>query len=457
MLIRSVNPATEEVNKEFETISTSEVKKSAKSARVAFAAWKATDHAERRELLRKLSSVLRQKSKEYGRIITIEMGKPIKQAVSEVEKCALAADVFAENAEKWLEDETVHTEYRKSLVSHEPLGVILGIMPWNFPFWQAMRFAIPAVSAGNTTILRHSSVCPMSSECIEESFRLSGFPEGVFTNIIAGHDSVKSLISGNGLVDGVSLTGSVEAGKRIGAVAGRNIKKVVLELGGSDPFIVLDDADMNKACVGACDGRLVNSGQSCICSKRFIVVESMVEEFVEGLASLMKSQRLGDPLDDGVTVGPLASKQQLELVESQVKGSVEMGAKIVCGGKRTAFNNRGFFFEPTVMRGVDPRMPAFREEVFGPVAPVAVAKNEKDAVRLANKSNFGLGASVWTSDAERGERVARLLNTGMVFINHIVVSDPRMPFGGVKNSGVGRELSRFGILEFTNTKSIVVQ
>jgi acyl-CoA reductase-like NAD-dependent aldehyde dehydrogenase len=456
MRIQSINPATESVNKEFDALTKDQVRDAAKNSRKAFKSWSASDISERAGLLSRLSATLKQKSREYGRLMTVEMGKPIKQSVSEVEKCAWAAEVFAENAERWLADEQIETDYRKASVVHQPLGVILGIMPWNFPFWQAMRFAIPALAAGNTAILRHSNVCPMSALAIEESFRLSGFPDSTFQTIISDHDAVGMLVRGRGMVDGVSLTGSVEAGKRIGALAGKNIKKLVLELGGSDPFIVLDDADLSATCRGACDGRMINSGQSCICSKRFIVVRERAEEFTNGLAEQMRSQKIGDPLDESTAVGPLANAQQLQSVERQVNESVAMGASVLCGGKRASVNGKGFFYEPTVLSGVRPNMPVAKEEVFGPVAPVIVVRNEKEAIRLANSSRFGLGASVWTSDMERGERVARLIESGQVFVNHIVVSDPRLPFGGVKESGVGRELSRYGILEFTNAKSIVV-
>ena len=456
MRVRSINPATEEVNAEFETLTKEQVKGIAKSSREAFGLWSTLEVHKRASLLVRLSEILKDNSRKYGRLITIEMGKPIRQAVAEVEKCAWAAEVFAKNSGAWLADETVKTEYKKSFVAHQPLGVILGVMPWNFPFWQAMRFAIPAITAGNTAILRHSNVCPLSALAIEEAFSLSGYPDGVFHTAITDHDAIGTLVRGRGLVDGVSLTGSVEAGKRVGMLAGKNIKKLVLELGGSDPFMVLDDADLSLTCRGACDGRMVNSGQSCICSKRFIVVRERAEEFTKGLVEQMESQAIGDPLDEGTTVGPLANAQQLETVERQVRESAAMGAKVLCGGERKRVNGKGFFYAPTVLANAKPNMPVAKEEVFGPVAPVIIVKNEREAVKVANASRFGLGASVWTRDLEKGERIARLVESGMVFVNHIVSSDPRIPFGGVKESGVGRELSRYGLLEFTNAKSIVV-
>jgi acyl-CoA reductase-like NAD-dependent aldehyde dehydrogenase len=453
MKISSVNPATGEVNKEFDTITTSQVKQVAKKAHAAFEKWSALDLSERIALMSKLSATLKQKSNEYGRLMTVEMGKPIKQSITEVEKCAFGADTYVQNAEKWLADEPIQTEAKRTFIVHQPLGVILGVMPWNFPFWQAMRFAIPALTAGNTAILRHSNVCPMSALAIEESFRLSGFPDGVFQTIITDHDEVKRLIK-NPLISGVSLTGSLGAGRKVGEAAGKNIKKFVLELGGSDPFIVLEDAEMEMTAKGAVEGRLVNSGQSCICSKRFIVVKEVADEFTRRFAELMKLQKVGDPLDMNTNVGPLADKQQIDILEKQVNDSVAMGAKILCGGHRVPGN--GYFFEPTVLAETKPNMPVLKEEVFGPVAAVVVVKNEKDAIKMANKSKLGLGGSVWSKDTDHAERVARQLQTGMVAVNAVLRSDPRIPFGGVKESGIGRELSRYGLLEFTNAKAIII-
>ncbi len=453
MKIQSINPATGQVNKEYESFPKEEIISIAKSSRIAFDEWSVRDVADRAGYLTKLAIALRSKKEEYGKIMTLEMGKPIKQSIAEVEKCAWTAEVFAQNAVKWLEDEPVEMGMKKSYVTHEPLGVILSIMPWNFPFWQAMRFAIPAIVAGNVSILRHSNVVPMSSFAIEEAFRLAGFPENVFRSVLTDHDQIKFLVKSK-YTDGVSLTGSVEAGSAVGAVAGKTIKKFVLELGGSDPFIVLDDADVPLACQGATDGRLVNSGQSCICSKRFIVVKSVAEEFTKRFAELMSTQVVGDPMDEKTTVGPLANKQQLDTIASQVKESVAMGAKVECGGN--VVNRKGFFYEPTVLSNIKPNMRVAKEEVFGPVAPIFIAKNEREAIKLANSSPFGLGASVWTKDLEKGERVAAQLQAGLTFVNSFVKSDPRIPFGGVKRSGIGRELSRYGLLEFTNTKSVVI-
>jgi acyl-CoA reductase-like NAD-dependent aldehyde dehydrogenase len=452
MKIQSINPATEEVNKEFETLTKDETLEIAKAAHDAFPAWSQRPLQERAELMKKLSAVFRSKKEEYGKLITLEMGKPIGQATYELERCARMADTYADNAEKWLADEPVEFDAKKTYITHQSIGTILGIMPWNFPFTQIMRFAIPTIIAGNTVVLRHSNVVPMCALAAEEALKLAGFPENVFRAIITDHDAVKALVKSK-YIAGASLTGSVEAGRMLAAAAGKNLKKYVLELGGSDPFIVLDDADMELTCKGAVKGRLANSGQSCICSKRFIVVKQKADAFVQGFADLMKAQKVGDPLDPKTDVGPLANKQQIEIIERQVKVLVAAGAKVVCGGRRLP--GKGYFYEPTVLTNIKAAMVA-KEEIFGPVASVIVVKNEEEAIKVANKTMYGLGATVWTTDLERGERVARRIESGMVFINSTTRADPRIPFGGVKNSGIGRELSRYGLLEFTNTKSIVV-
>ena len=454
MIIKSLNPATESVNREFETFSRDAVLERCKAAQRAFAQWSAVEVDDRAAMMRKLAAVLRQKSRDYGRIMTLEMGKPIRQAVAEVEKCAFAADVYAESAKRWLADEIVDAGFRKSFVTPQPLGVILSIMPWNFPFWQAMRFGIPALTAGNVSILRHSNVCPMSSLAIEESFRLAGFPDGVFSSIITDHDEVKRLVRSR-YISGVSLTGSVEAGRSVAALAGKNIKKFVLELGGSDAFIVLDDADPQTAGQKAAEGRMINSGQSCIAAKRFIVARQIADEFTKAFVASTERLKVGDPLEESTDIGPMASRQQVETLDAQVKESISQGAKIETGGHR--LEGRGYFYQPTVVTAVRGSMPLLKQEVFGPVGPVVVARNDDDALRIANSSQFGLGASVWTSDPEKGERMARRIEAGLVYVNGIVASDPRFPFGGIKQSGIGRELSRHGLLEFTNIKSVIIK
>lgn len=452
MKIISINPATEEVNKEFETFSEDEVINICKCARKAFEKWKKLDIKERANYLIKLADILRKNKEKYGRLITIEMGKPIKQAIAEIEKCALAAEFYAESAEKMLQDEPIQTEAKKSFVTFEPLGVILSVMPWNFPFWQVFRFAIPALIAGNVSVLRHSNNVPMCALAIEEAFRFAGFPKDVFRTIIVDHALITELVSGD-LIDGVSFTGSVNAGQKIGQVAGKNIKKSVLELGGSDPFIVLEDADLNFACEAAIESRAINSGQSCIAAKRFIVVKDVAEPFLQKFIESAKSLKVGNPMDNETDIGPLASKRQIEILDSQVQDAIKKGAKIECGG--TQINRKGYFYEPTVLSEIKKNMRIVKEEVFGPVAPVIIVKNEVEAIKIANSSKFGLGAGVWTTQ-QRGERIARQINAGIVFVNDIVKSDPHMPFGGIKKSGIGRELGTYGIKEFTNIKSIVV-
>lgn len=452
MKIASINPATGQVNKEFETFSKEELNKIVKRVHDSFLTWSGLSLSVRTECVRKLANVLKEKSEEYGKVVTNEMGKPIKQAIAEVEGCAVIADTYADNAGKWLAEEPVETESKRTFIIHQPIGIILGIMPWNHPFRQAMCFAIPAVTVGNTAILRHSNVCPVSAMAIEEAFKLAGFPENVLRTVITDHDSIKMLISSKHIA-GIAFTGSIEAGRKIATYAAKNLKKSVLELGGCDPFIVLDDADLDLVCKNAIYGRLTNSGQSCTSAKRFIVVKDKADAFVSRFLELMKAQKLGDPMDTHTDVGPLANKQQLETIERQVGKLVAASAKVACGGKRV--QRVGFFYEPTLLTNLKPSMVA-KEEIFGPVAMVIVVKDEKEAIKVANNTGFGLGASIWTKDLGRGERVAREIESGMVYVNNTVRADARLPFGGVKKSGIGRELSRYGLLEFTNIKPIVI-
>ena len=370
--------------------------------------------------MKKLAASLRSKKKEYARTMTLEMGKPITQAEAEVEKCALGADYYAENAEKWLQDELVNTDAKSSYVSFEPLGALLSIMPWNFPFWQAFRFAIPTIMAGNTSILRHASVCPGSALAIEESFKNAGFPDGVFTTVITDHAAVAKLIESD-YVSGVSLTGSTEAGQRVGELAARNFKKFVLELGGSDPFIVLDDANIDRAAQVGANARLQNSGQSCICAKRFIVVKSAAKEFTEKFVREFEKKQVGNPLDAKTDVGPLVNADAVQTIDSQVRDAVSKGAATEVGGSS---HTPGYYSEPTVLDKVDMRMKVMYEEVFGPVAPIFIVEDEAQAIRTANDSEFGLGASLWTQDAEKAKRLAKEIQSGMVFVNEFTKSDP---------------------------------
>ena len=425
----------------------------AKRAKEAFVRWSRLEVGERAAYMRRLAEALRKGSADYAHLMTLEMGKPITQSKAEVEKCAWTAEVYAENGERWLEDEVVKTDSEQSRVVFQPLGLVLSIMPWNFPFWQALRFAIPSLLAGNVTILRHSNVVPECALAIEQAFKRAGFPEHVFSTAITDHAVVTELISSS-LVDAVSVTGSVEVGRKIAETAAKNLKKIVLELGGSDAFVVLEDADIPFAGRGAAQGRLINSGQSCIAAKRFVVVESVAEEFTQSFVESMSQARTGDPEDEKTEVGPLVREEQVQEVEAQVEDAVAKGAKLLLGGKRSA--GSGFFYPPTVLGNTTPQMRVIREEVFGPVGPVIVAKDTTDAIRIANDSEFGLGASVWSTDEKAARDAARRLEAGAVFINSIVKSDPRMPFGGVKKSGIGRELSKYGLKEFVNVKSINV-
>jgi acyl-CoA reductase-like NAD-dependent aldehyde dehydrogenase len=453
MKIQSINPATEGVNGEFDTFSDRQIKQVCKASSMAFMKWKELEISGRAELIRKLAATLRSKKEEYSRLITLEMGKPYKESFAEIEKCAWTCEIYADNSGKWLSDEPASTEAKKSFVAFEPIGTVLAVMPWNFPFWQALRCAIPALMVGNTCILRHSNSVPMCALAIEDAFASAGFPEGVFKTVITDHGAVKKMIKSR-YVSAVSVTGSMEAGSEIAKSAGKSVKKCVLELGGSDPFIVLEDANIQFAVQKAKEGRNLSSGQSCIAAKRFIVVKSVYDNFKDGLVSISRQSVVGDPMDPKTEIGPLANRQQLEKLESQVNDALSKGAKIECGGKRK--QGKGYFFESTVITNVTKDMEVAKSEVFGPISPIIVAKDEKDAIRMANATSFGLGASIWTEDIQKGERIARQMQAGIVYVNQIVRSDPRLPFGGVKQSGVGRELSRYGLLEFANVKSIII-
>jgi aldehyde dehydrogenase len=373
--------------------------------------------------------------------------------VAEVEKCAWLCDYYSETAETFLRDELIPTEFRKSFVSFEPLGVIAGIMPWNFPFWQAMRFAVPALTAGNVELLKHSSVCLGSAIKLEEAFTEAGFPENVFQTVIGNPTAGETLIRSK--IDAVSVTGSISTGKRIAELASKDLKKFVLELGGSDPFIVLEDADLSQTAYTATQSRLLNTGQSCIAAKRFIVVKEVADKFTKLFVENTEAEKIGDPMDPKTTVGPLVRESQRQTLSVQVEDAKSKEGKILTGGN--SVQGEGYFFEPTIVSNVRHSMKIVREEVFGPAAPIIVVNNEEEAVAEANNSEFGLGASIWTNNLERGIRLARQIQSGIVSVNEMVRSDPRLPFGGTKLSGIGRELSEFGIKEFVNIKSVVVK
>jgi acyl-CoA reductase-like NAD-dependent aldehyde dehydrogenase len=451
--IETINPATGEVIKSYNIMETEEIKRITNNGRSAFTRWKSVDLSERALYMRKLGRIMRKNKEQYAKVITEEMGKPIRQSLAEIEKCAWVCDYYSEHAETFLRDELVPTEFRKSFISFEPLGVIACIMPWNFPFWQVMRFAVPVLTAGNVSILKHSSVCLGSSLEIAEAFKEAGFPEGVFQVVLGDYRSGESLVQSD--IDGVSVTGSVNTGKRVAELATKGLKKFVLELGGSDPFIVLEDADLNQTAHMAAQSRLLNNGQSCIAAKRFIAVKGIAKKFIELFVEETKAEIIGDPMDYKTTVGPLVRENQRATIYEQVQEAKSKGAQILLGGK--PIEGKGFFFEPTVISEVNHNMRVLKEEVFGPVAPVVVVENEDAAITEANNSEFGLGASIWTNNIDRGTVLAKSIQSGIVSINEMVRSDPRMPFGGIKNSGIGRELSAFGIKEFVNIKSVMVK
>lgn len=448
-----MNPATEKMIAEYELMSRAEVFSIVDQCASAFATWREYSITERVNYIKKLSEALRNNNEKYSKLITLEMGKPIKESHAEVEKCAWAADFYAENAELWLKPEDVEADGVSHTIVYQPLGVILSIMPWNFPFWQALRFAIPTLLAGNVSILKHSNTVPSCALAIEEAFNTAGFPKNVFRTILADHGTVSELIASKD-IRGVSFTGSSKVGAELAGLAGKNLKKSVLELGGSDPFIVLEDADIELAARNAVLGRTINTGQSCIAAKRFIVVDQVAEGFSKRFAELMSELVVGDPNDKGTEIGPLVSSEAVEQLDAQVQDAVNKGAKVLTGGAR--FDRKGYFYSPTVLTNIKPDMKVVTEEVFGPVAPIIIVADEVEAVSVANSSDFGLGGSVWTSDLSRGKRLAEQIESGTVFVNSVTKSDPRMPFGGVKDSGFGRELARFGLMEFVNVKGINV-
>src|SRR5213080_960540 len=451
MTIASINPATGELLRTFRALDNREIDAALARAAGAFRINSARGFRDRAQRMTRAAELLESRAKDYGRTMTLEMGKPIGAAIAEVKKCALVCRYYAEKAEAHLADEHIATSAADSYVRYEPLGPVLAVMPWNFPFWQVFRFAAPALMAGNAGILKHASNVPRSALAIQEVFREAGFPRGLFSTVLVGSSAVAGLIADPRIV-AVTLTGSELAGSKVAEQAGHALKKTVLELGGSDPFIVLADADIGAAARTATDARLINSGQSCIAAKRFIVVEPVADQFLDRFLDELRSRRMGDPLVRGTQVGPQARIDLRDLLHEQVAESVKRGAKLLLGGEVPA--GKGAFYPPTLLAAVDKGMPAFDEETFGPVAAVIRAKDEADAVRLANDSTFGLGASLWTEDRVRAERLAAQIEAGSVFVNGVVKSDPRLPFGGTKRSGYGRELSEYGIREFVNVKSV---
>ena len=451
MSIQSINPATGEILESFKETSGQELDRILMGAHAAFLQWREVPFARRAQRMREAAQILRTRRAEYARTMTLEMGKPIVQGEAEVDKCAWVCEYYADHAEAFLAEQPRETEASRSYVRFDPLGPVLAVMPWNFPFWQVFRFAAAALMAGNAGVLKHASNVPRCALAIEEVFREAGFPRGLFSTVLVGSSAVAALIA-NPRIVAVTLTGSDRAGSKVAEQAGRELKKTVLELGGSDPFIVLADADLAAAARTAAEARLINSGQSCIAAKRFIVVEPVADQFLDRFLDELRSRRMGDPLVRGTQVGPQARLDLRDSLHEQVAESVKRGAKLLLGGEVPA--GKGAFYPPTLLAAVDKGMPAFDEETFGPVAAVIRAKDAADAVRLANDSAFGLGASLWTQDRARAERMAAQLEAGSVFVNGVVKSDPRLTFGGIKRSGYGRELSEYGIREFVNIKSV---
>lgn len=454
MPIQTINPATGKIEKTFLEHTLEEVFESIEKADNAFLKWRTTDFSLREELMKRAAQILQDRKEHYGKILTLEMGKPITQAIAEVEKCAWVCDYYAENAPIILKEEIVKTDASESYVRFDPLGVVLAVMPWNFPFWQVFRFAAPALMAGNVSILKHASNVPMSALAIEEIFTDAGFPENIFKTLLIDSSKVEEIIN-HPKVIAATLTGSEYAGKKVAEACGRNLKKTVMELGGSDPFIVLDDADIDSAVKTAVTARLINNGQSCIAAKRFIVVENVYDEFEKKFVDAMKKVKVADPMETTTELGPIAREDLLNELDEQVKQSVMKGATILCGGKR--IEREGYFYEPTILANLSKRMPAYDDEIFGPVASLIKARDEEEALRIANDSQFGLGASLWTSNITKAKELASKIESGSVFINGMVKSDPRLPFGGVKNSGYGRELSHYGIKEFVNIKTVWIK
>lgn len=449
-MIKTINPFDQSVVGEFSLLDEAALSAKLERAACAFKDWRHTSFAERRERMLGASAVLLQNKERYARTIAMEMGKVLPEAIAEITKSAAACKFFAMHAEEFLEDEIIQTDAHRSLVAFQPTGAILAVMPWNFPFWQVIRFAAPALMAGNVGLLKHATSVTTCSLLLEEVFTTAGFPEGVFQSLLIESKSVEAVLKAD-IVQGVALTGSEEAGSKVAALAGSNIKKSVLELGGSDPFVVLDDADLTNTVDVAVRSRMQNAGQSCIAAKRFIVTNGIHDAFVEKFSAAIAKIRQGNPLDPLTTMGPVARIDLAEALEAQLQQSLQRGARLVYGGTRSGSN-----VQPTLIDQVVPGMPAFDEETFGPLAAVIRARDDDHAIELANNSRFGLGASVWTRDIERGERVARQIEAGSVFVNALMKSDQRLPFGGVKKSGYGRELSALGIKEFVNAKTISI-
>jgi len=447
--ITTVNPATGEAIANYSPMDKNQVFDLVGKAKRAYPEWK-KDYEKRRGYVYNLVEYLKKNKTELAKVATSEMGKPLKESIGEVEKCAWALEFYADHGDSFLSDEVLNTDARKSFLTFEPLGVIGSIMPWNFPYWQALRFAAPCLMAGNVIVMKPSRVTMQSGIEIEKAFTESGMPDGIFQTVVGSVESANHLIDSD--VNAVTFTGSTNAGAKVGERAAKHLKKCVLELGGSDPFIVLDDAIIEKAAEGAVKGRFINCGQSCVASKRFFVGKNIAEEFTELFIKKASQLKIGDPMSIETDIGPLSSKDGLETISGIVEDAKEKGAEILLGGSQ--IEGKGFFYKPTILKNVKPNMRIAQEETFGPVAPITIVENESEAVKLANESEFGLGASIWTKDLAKADKMSRRIESGIVSVNNVVISDPRIPFGGIKHSGFGRELSRYGMLEFVNLKSV---
>jgi len=448
MAIESRNPFNNEILKSFEEETDNQILGKIELAESTYRDWKTTSFTHRKELMLKAAVLLRHRKKQYAQLMTLEMGKAKREAISEIEKCALVCDYYAENAEEFLSDHKLEVPDGEAYVAHDPIGIVLAVMPWNFPFWQVFRFAAPNIMAGNVGLLKHASNVPQCALAIAEVFEDAGFPKGCFQSLLISSSKVNMILDDE-RVKAATLTGSEEAGSKVAERAGKNLKKTVLELGGSDPFIVLKDADIEKAAKTGAKGRMINNGQSCIAAKRFILVESIADEFLNIFTKEFEKIRIGDPGNDAFDYGSMAREDLAIELEEQVQKSVKGGARILFGGKRDKA-----FFEPTILTDVKAGMSAYEEELFGPVAVILIAKNENHAVELANDSRFGLGGSLWSKDLEKAKNLVRKVESGAVYINKLMASHPTVPFGGVKMSGYGRELSEIGITEFVNQKTI---
>jgi succinate-semialdehyde dehydrogenase / glutarate-semialdehyde dehydrogenase len=455
MTIEAINPASEEIIRTYEQTTWEQIESILDEMQKTFLRWRETDFAERTKKMKVAARILRDHKDEYARLMADEMGKPLAQGKAEAEKCALCCDYYADNAKKFLAPEVVETDASKSFVSYQPLGIVLAVMPWNFPFWQVFRFAAPALMAGNAGLLKHASNVPGCALAIEKIFQDAGFPKDLFRSVLISNDVVARIIEHTD-VKAATLTGSTPAGKAVASKAGEVLKKTVLELGGSDPYVILKDADLDSAVDTCVSSRLINGGQSCIAAKRFIVVKEARKNFEDKFVAKMKSKKMGNPLEEGVDVGPQARIDLRNALHRQVVISIEKGARLLLGG--TIPDRKGAYYEPTVLTDVKKGMPAYDDELFGPVAAIIPVEDEDEAIRVANDSVFGLGAAVFTQDLKRGEKIAEeKLEAGSCFVNTFVKSDPRLPFGGIKESGYGRELSYFGIREFVNIKTVYIK